>query len=1059
MVAKFIRRPVLSMVIAIVIMLLGLLAISQSSVEQFPEIAPPEVNVTAQYPGANAEVLTKTVVRPLERAINGVAGLKYMISTAGNDGTAILQMRFQTGTDPEMAAVNVQNRVSTVVGELPAEVRQNGLEVKKEVNSMLMYLNISSNDPSLDEKFLYNFAQINIYDELKRIDGVGFIDVMGQREYAIRVWLKPDRLTAYNLSANEVLEALQAQNVEAAPGQLGESSDKHPQAMQFALRYTGKFTDEKQYGNIVVKSDSDGRIVRLKDIADVELSTAFFDVKAKKDGRPAASILLKQLPGSNASDVIKKVKARMSELKKDTFLPGMDYSIGYDVSQFLEASIHEVIKTLAIAFVLVSLVVFLFLQNFRSTLIPTLAIPVSLVGTFFFMPYFGLSINMITLFALVLAIGVVVDDAIVVVEAVHTKMERLGVGPLEATTAAMREITGAIISMTLVMVAVFIPVSFMGGPVGMFYRQFAITMGISVIISCITALTLSPALCALILRPVRKASRTPKGFVGRLLAGFERWYQQIELRYRRIVEIIVNRRMVTFGVLIAFALGTWGLSAITPTGFIPGEDQGTIYCSITLPRAATIERTEKVVDQVQQIANGIDGVESVSSLAGQNIMVDGTGPIYGTLIINLDSWSRRKHSADDIIAVLYAKTRHIKSGEVEFFAPPPVSGYTSAGGFEFYLQDKSGKDDQNEMQRVTDHFIEMLRQRPEIQSAVTIFDANFPQYLINVDYEKAAQKGVTVEAAMGNLQTLIGGEYASNFVRFGKMFKVMVQADPLYRVTPDDVLNLNVKNDAGLMVPYSSFVTLGRTYGPEKIMRYNMYTAAQITGDAAPGYSTGDVIKAIQEVAQASLPKGYGFEWSGITLDEVTSGGKGMLIFLVSILFIYLVLAAQYESFLLPFPVLLFLPLGMFGSFAFLVLLGLENNIYAQIALLMLIGILGKNAILIVEYAVQRRCAGRTIVQSAVEAVSVRLRPILMTSFSFVAGLVPLIFAAGVGANGNRTIGSAAAGGMIFGTVLGVLLIPGLYVVFAVFSENISKKKARTSSQLTEKQEEYEEVF
>lgn len=1043
MIAKFIHRPVLSLVIAIVITLLGLLAIFQSSVEQFPEIAPPEVNITAQYPGANAEVLTKTVVRPLERVINGVPGMKYMISTTGNDGTAIVQIRFKTGTDPEMAAVNVQNRISTVVGELPAEVRQNGLEVKKEVNSMLMYLNISSKDPSLDEKFLYNFAQINIYDELKRIEGVGFIDVMGQREYAIRVWLKPDRLTTYNLSADEVLSALQAQNIEAAPGQIGESSDKKPQSMQFALRYTGKFTDEKQYESIIIKSDSNGRIVRLKDVADVELSTAFFDVKAKKDGYPAASIMLKQLPGSNASDVIKKVKARMEELKQDTFLPGMDYNISYDVSKFLEASMHEVLKTFLIAFMLVSLVVFVFLQDFRSTLIPSLAVPVSLIGTFFFMPYFGLSINMITLFGLVLAIGIVVDNAIVVVEAVHSKMEKTGVGPMKATTAAMREITGAIIAMTLVMVAVFIPVTFMGGPVGVFYRQFAITMAISVVISGITALTLSPALCALILKPVKKIDRAPKGFVNRFLWNFEHWYQGIELKYRRVVELIVNRRVVTFGVLIVFALGTWGLSFITPTGFIPNEDQGTIYGSITLPRAATIERTEAVVDEVQKIANGIKGVESVSSLAGQNIMVDGTGPIYGTLIINLDSWSKRKHSVEEIIAELYEKTGHNKSAEIEFFAPPPVSGYSSAGGFELYLQDKSGKDDQNEMQKVTDHFIEALKKRPEIQSAFTIFDANFPQYLINVDYEKAAQKGVTVDAAMSNLQTLIGGEYASNFVRFGKMFKVMVQADPQYRVTPEDVLKLNVKNDAGLMVPYSSFVRLERVYGPEKIMRYNMYTAAQISGDAAPGYSTGDVIKAIQEVAQTSLPKGYGFEWSGITLDEVNSSGKGMLIFLVSLLFIYLILAAQYESFLLPFPVLLFLPLGMFGSFAFLTLFGLENNIYAQIALLMLIGILGKNAILIVEYAAQRRRTGRTIVQAAIEAVSVRLRPVLMTSFAFVAGLIPLIIATGVGANGNRTIGAAAAGGMIFGTVLGVLIIPGLYVVFATIAEKFNKKRRK----------------
>ncbi len=1050
---RFIRRPVLSIVISVIIGLLGFLAISDLPVTQFPDIAPPEVNVNAEYPGANAETLIKSVVRPLERVINGVPGMKYMISTAGNDGTASIQMRFKTGTDIDMAAVNVQNRVSTVEGSLPVEVRENGVEIGKEVNSMLMYLNITSSDTTLDEKFLYNFAQINIYDELKRIEGVGFIDVMGQREYAIRIWLKPDRLTAYDISAEEVIDALQQQNIEAAPGQVGMSSGKTPQSLEYALLYPGKFTKESQYADIILRADPDGRLIRLKDVADIDLSTVFYDVKAKDNGHPCASIMLKQLPGSNAREVIARVKERMSELKKNVFLPGMDYNISYDVSKFLDASIREVLKTFVEAFLLVSLVVFIFLQDFRSTLIPSLSVPVSLVGTFFFMQFFGLSINMITLFALVLAIGIVVDNAIVVVEAVHAKMEKSGLSPLKATEQAMKEISGAIIAMTLVMAAVFIPVTFMSGPVGVFYRQFAVTMAIAIIISGVTALTLSPALCALILKPVVKKHKSNGNLITKALVAFDNFYSKSENKYSRLIKTIVNRRMVTFTVLILFSFGTLGLSLAIPTGFIPNEDQGTVYATITLPKGATLERTEKVVDEVQQIANGLEAVQSVSSLSGQNILADGTGPIYGTLIINLKSWNDRKSSVDDIIDMMYNKTKQIKSAELEFFAPPPVPGYSNAGGFEMYLEDKSGSDDMAGMQEVTDHFIGDLKKRPEIQSAFTIFDASFPQYMLSIDYQKAAQKGVTVSDAMENLQILVGSEYASNFIRFGKMFKVMVQADPQYRETPADIMKLYVKNNNGKMVPYSAFMHMDRVYGPEKIIRYNMYTAAQISGDAAPGYSTGDVIKAVQQVAAKELPKGYGFEWSGISLDEVSSGSKGIYIFIISLVFVFLILAAQYESFLLPLPVILFLPVGIFGSFFFLWMLNLNNNIYAQVAFLMLIGILGKNAILIVEFANQRHRGGMSITEAAIEGAMARLRPILMTSFAFTAGLIPLMLASGVGANGNRTIGTAAAGGMIFGTILGVVIIPGLYVVFTRLSEMFAGKDKYEEKELIEELE------
>jgi hydrophobic/amphiphilic exporter-1 (mainly G- bacteria), HAE1 family len=1040
MITRFIQRPVLSTVISLVITLLGVLAAFNLPVAQFPELAPPEVNVTAQYPGANAETLTRAVVRPLEQAINGVPDMKYMISTAGNDGTAIIQVRFAVGTDTEIAAVNVQNRVSTVLGTLPPEVRDYGLEVKKEVESILMYIDISSSDTTLTEEFLYNFAQINVHDELKRIEGVGFIDILGQREYAMRVWLKPDRLLAYNISAQEVLETLEEQNIEAAPGQIGESSGIAPQSMQYALLYPGRFTHEQEYENIVLRADPDGRILRLRDVADVTLSTAFFDVKAKKDGQPCAAILLKQLPGSNAQEVINRIKARMEELKRDVFLPGMEYNVSYDVSAFLEASMAVVIRTFIEVFLLVSLVVFIFLRDLRSTLIPAAAVPVSLVGAFFVMQFFGLSINLITLFALVLAIGIVVDNAIVVVEAVHVKMERNGLAPLPASEAAMKEIAGAIVAMTMVMSAVFIPVTFMGGPVGIVYRQFAVTMAIAIIISGVVALTLIPALCALVLRPPQKyEGKKTRNPIMRLLHAFERWYQGVEQKYRRFIERVVNRRSVTWGALLAFSIGSWGLTEIIPTGFLPNEDQGTVYATITMPQAATLERTEAVVDEVQRITGEIEAVRSVSSLAGQNILADGTGPIFGTLVIDMEHWRDRATSVDDLITELYRRTDHIKTAELEFFAPPPVPGY-SAGGFSLYLQDRSGSGDQQAMQGVTDAFVEELRARPEIASVINLFDANFPQYMLYMDYDQAAKRGITTAAAFDNLQTLIGGEFATTFIRFGRMFRVMVQASPEYRAMPEDVLKLTVKNDAGEMVPYSNFMRMERVYGPEKIIRYNMYNAAPIVGDPADGYSTGDVIAAIREVSERNLPRGYGFEWSGITLDEVTSEGQGWLIFLISLVFVYLLLSAQYESFLLPFPVILFMPMGIFGAFTFVGMMGLENNLYVHVALLMLIGVLGKNAILIIEYANQRRQAGMSIIDAAVEAAGMRLRPILMTSFAFTAGLLPLMFSTGVGANGNSTIGSAGAGGMIFGTVFGVLVIPGLYYIFATLGERLGGK-------------------
>jgi hydrophobic/amphiphilic exporter-1 (mainly G- bacteria), HAE1 family len=1039
MFTTFIHRPVLSIVISLIITLLGALAMTQLPVTQYPDIAPPAVTVTTKYTGANAETCSKAVVTPLERAINGVPGMTYMTSVSGNDGTSIIQVYFKVGTDPDLASVNVQTRVATVLDELPEEVIKAGVSTEKEVNSMLMYINLLSEDTTANEEFLYNFADINVVAELKRVDGVGFANIMGQREYSMRVWLKPDRMTVYNVSAEDVITALRNQNVEAAPGKIGESSGRKSQSLQYVLRYTGKFTAQEQYENIIIKANPSGDILRLKDIADIEFGSLNYNVLSKENGRPSAAILLKQRPGSNASAVIANVKAKMTELQK-TFPPGMKYTISYDVSRFLDASIHEVIKTLIEAFILVALVVFIFLQDFRSTLIPALAVPVSLIGTFFFMQLFGFSINLLTLFALVLAIGIVVDNAIVVVEAVHAKMEEKGLDAKTATIEAMDEISGAIVAITLVMTAVFVPVAFMDGPSGVFYRQFSITMAISIVISGVNALTLTPALCAIMLKSHHGQKAT---LLTRFFDGFNNWYDGVSDRYKSLINAIANRRVVTFAMLIFFIAATWGTNLILPSGFIPTEDQGTIYANITTPSGATLERTEAVVDEIEKVSLKLDAVESISTLSGFSLMTDGAGASFGMGMMNLKPWESRTESVDDVIRILAEKTKHIKDASIQFFPPPAVPGYGNTGGFEFRLQDRTGSGNLQAMEKVTKSFIEELNKRPEVVNAFTSFDASFPQYLIHVDNEKAAQKGVSIDNAMNNLQSLIGSFYATNFIRFGQMYKVMVQASPEYRMQPDDLLKLYAKNTDGEMVPYSAFVRTERVYGPEQLTRYNMFTAAMINGDAAPGFSSGDAIKAIQEVAAQKLPKGYTYEWSGMTRDEILSGDQAIYIFIICLVFVYLLLAAQYESFLLPLPVLLSLPTGIFGAFFFLAVLGLQNNIYAQVALVMLIGLLGKNAILIVEFAILKRGEGMKPLQAAIEGASSRLRPILMTSFAFIAGLIPLMMASGAGAIGNRTIGTAAAGGMLFGTIFGVIIIPGLYVIFATLSERFSTPKKK----------------
>lgn len=1053
---KFIRRPVLSIVISLIIVFMGVLSLVKLPVTQFPSISPPKVNITAEYPGANNELLIKSVVIPLERGLNGVPGMKYMTSDAGNDGEASIQIVFDLGTDPNVAAVNVQNRVSSVVNKLPPLVVREGVKITREEPNMLMYINLYSDDPKADQKFLFNYADINVMSELRRVSGVGFADILGTREYAMRIWLKPDRLTAYNISADEVMESLNQQSLEASPGKTGESSGKRSQSFEYILKYSGRFNTEKDYGNIILKAKPGGEFVRLKDVADIEFGSSMYDIYSTLNGKPSAAITVKQSYGSNASDVIKNVKTLMKDLEKNNFPKGMHYDISYDVSRFLDASMEKVIHTLFEAFILVAIVVFLFLGDWRSTLIPALAVPVSLVGTFAVMSAFGITLNMISLFALVMAIGVVVDDAIVVIEAVHAKMEEKGLSPLKATEEAMHEISGAIIAITLVMASVFIPIAFMSGPVGVFYRQFSITMASAIILSGVVALTLTPALCALILRNNhgKAKKKTP---ITIFLDKFNSLFTKGAGKYEKMLNKTVKKKSITLPLLLAFCACTYFLSNSLPSGFIPAEDQGMIYAIIQTPPGSTLERTNQIAKELLRESEDIDGVQSVSSLAGYEILTEGTGSNSGTCLINLKSWEERKESAAEIIEKLEEKAKNIPGANIEFFQPPSIPGYGAAGGFELRLLDKAGSGDYHKMEQVSNDFVRELKKRPELGSAFTFYSASFPQYMLKVDNDLAEQKGVTIENAMDNLSTLIGSNYETSFIRFDRPYKVIVQAGPQYRALPTDLLKLYVKNDKDQMVPYSDFMRMEKVYGLSEITRHNMYNSAEVSGTPAPGYSSGQAIKAIQEVADKTLPRGFGIDWAGISKDEVSRGNEAVFIFLVCLGFVYLILAAQYESFILPLPVILSLPTGIFGAFLCLKLLGLENNIYAQVAMVMLIGLLGKNAVLIVEFAVQKKAEeGIPVAKAAIEGAAIRFRPILMTSFAFIAGLIPLVMATGPGAVGNRTIGTAAAGGMLIGTIFGLMIIPGLYYIFGTIAEKSRLARYEEENPLTEQTEPYQ---
>ncbi|TXI80136.1 MAG: efflux RND transporter permease subunit [Flavobacteriales bacterium] len=1025
---NFIQRPVLAIVISVLILFVGGLAIKQLPTAQFPDIAPTTVNVFMDFPGSSADVLTKSAIIQLETAINGVQGMRYIASDATSAGEGTIRVIFEPGTDPNEAVVRVKTRVDQVMPNLPPLVQREGVIITPVQPSMLMYVNLYGDGEDADELFLYNYAYTRMIPEIQRIPGVAQAQILGSRVYAMRVWMKPDRMRAYNISAEEVMKAMEEQSLIARPGRLGQSSGINAQALEYVLVYQGQFNEPEQYKRIIIRANEEGEMIRLGDVADVELGSAFFDIYSNLDGKPSASIVLKQTMGSNASDVIAQVKEKLKELSA-SMPPGIGYKVSYDVSTFLDASIEQVLHTLRDAFILVALVVFLFLGDWRSTLIPILAVPVSLIGSFFVMQLFGLSINLITLFALVLAIGIVVDNAIVVVEAVHAKMEEKHLTPYQAVKEVMGEIGGAIIAITLVMVSVFIPISFMTGPVGVFYRQFSITMAGSIVISAIVALTLTPVLCAMLMKP-HQPGHQRRGPVDRVIDAFNRWFGRLTGRYVAILDRVVARRAITFGGLIAFCAAIYLTNTVLPAGFIPSEDQGTIYAIVQTPPGSTLETTNKVAHDLQKICEEIPEVESVSSLAGYEIMTEGRGSNAGTCLIDLKPWHERKKDVHEVMEELEHRTKDI-GAVIEYFEPPAVPGFGSSGGFSLRMLDKNNGTDYHEFDRVNQEFMAALGKRKELTGLFTFYAANYPQYEMIIDNELAMQKGVSIGKAVENLNILIGSTYEQGFIRFGRFFKVFAQAAPEYRRYPSDLTGLFVKNEEGEMVPYSSFMRFEKRLGPNEITRYNLYNSAAIRGLPAAGFTSGDAIKAIQEVAAETLPNGYDIAWEGLSYDEARRGNEAVYIFAVVLIFVYLVLAAQYESFVLPLVVILSLPVGVLGSFLLLKVMGLANDVYAQIGIIMLIGLLGKNAVLIVEFAVQKQRAGATVLEAAIEGAKARFRPILMTSFAFVAGLIPLVVATGAGAIGNRTIGSSALGGMLVGTVIGVLVIPGLYYVFA----------------------------
>ncbi|HRN80232.1 MAG TPA: efflux RND transporter permease subunit [Ferruginibacter sp.] len=1035
MIKTFIERPVLSTVVSIIIVILGVLGLTALPVTTYPDIAPATVSISATYPGANAENVLRSVVVPIEEQVNGVEDMAYITSSASNNGQATIQVFFKQGVNADIAAVNVQNRVARATPLLPTEVTRSGVVTQKQQTSALMFLTFFTENDKLDATFLQNYLDINIIPELKRINGIGDATVFGAKTYSMRVWLDPAKMASYGVVPADVTAAINSQSLEAAAGTLGQNSGN---SFEYIVKYKGKLNEEKDYENIVIKSLGNSQLLYLKDIAKVELDAMSYSAMAENNGRPAISMGIFQTPGSNAQDIIVDIKKYLNEASKD-FPDGVDYVINFDTNEFLSASIDKVLMTLLEAFILVFIVVFIFLQDLRSTLIPAIAVPVSIIGTFFFLNVFGYSLNLLTLFALVLAIGIVVDDAIVVVEAVHAKLEHGVKNVRQATITAMNEITGAIISITLVMAAVFIPVTFITGPTGVFYQQFGITLMVAIAISAVNALTLSPALCALFLKPHHTdEDYNKKSALGKFYYKFNVAFKAITTKYSKSLVFLFRHKWVT-AAAFALTLGVLFFTAKTmPTGFIPNEDRGLIMYNLELPAGASLERTNFALKTFQQKASQVPGIKGITTLSGYS-MINGAGANYGFGFIKLDPFADRKEkekSVEHITMAMFGIGATISDANMIFFNPPSVPGFGSSSGFEFSLTDRAGGD-LKELDEASKTLMFALMQRPEIQYASTSFNSNYPQYEMLIDVPKAMDAGVSMNDILSVMQGYVGGVYAADFAKYGKQYRVMVQSFPESRTDVQSLNSLFVRTRAGAMTPVSQFVTLEKVYGPQSVSRFNLFTAAKFNGAANPGYSTGDAIKVIDEVAAQNLSSRYAIAYSGLTREEIAAGSQTIIIFGLSLLFIYFLLSAQFESYMLPLSVILSLPFGVMGAFLGQYLFGLENNIYFQIALIMLVGLLAKNAILIVEFAVQRRRHGESIAMSAVNAAKARLRPILMTSLAFVFGMLPLVFSEGIGSVGNQSIGTGAAWGLLIGTIFGVLIIPVLYIIFQTLQEKI----------------------
>ncbi|WP_314312775.1 efflux RND transporter permease subunit [Hoylesella marshii] len=1051
---RFIERPVLSTVISVFLVLLGLIGLVSLPIEQYPDIAPPTISVSTSYTGADAQTVLNSVITPLEESINGVENMTYMTSSATNDGFAQITVYFKQGTDPNMAAVNVQNRVSQATSLLPSEVTQVGVTTSKRQSSNVIMYSLTTEDGRYDSEFITNYNAINIVPALKRVQGVGNVQVFSMSTYSMRIWLKPDKMKQYGLIPSDIRAALADQNIEAAPGKFGEQSDV---SFEYVMRYKGRLKTPKEYEDIIISNSTNGQTLHLRDVAKIELGGLGYSVGQRNNNQPSDMGMVQQIAGSNANEIAKGVKQVLEEQAK-SFPPGLEYKINYDATEFLYASIEEVLMTLAITFILVFIVVYIFLQDFRSTLIPLIAVPVSLIGTFLFLWIFGFSINLLTLSALLLAIAIVVDDAIVVVEAVHAKLDLGYKSAKLASTDAMNEISGAIISITLVMSAVFIPVSFISGTSGTFYREFGITMAVSIVISAINALTLSPALCAILLKPHdAEGHERHMSYVDRFHTAFNTSFNKVLDKYKKGVENIIGHRIITITcVVVGIAVLVFTMNT-TKTGLVPDEDTGVLFVTVSLPPATSQEETQKVTDQIDAMLAHNPAIQSRQQIVGYNFIA-GQGSDQATFIVKLKSFEERpsgffhklaglwegdgimrffvdSKSNMAVLGMIYKQISTIKGAQILAFGPPMIPGFSAANGLTFSMQDKTGGS-LDKFFQVTQDYLKALNERPEIQRAMTSYNPNYPQYMVDVDIAKCKQSGIGPSTVLSTLQGYYGGLYASNFNSYGKLYRVMIQGDVASRMRPGDLTNIYVRTNAG-MVPISEYCTLKRVYGPANVNRFNLFTSISVNATVADGYSSGDAIKAVEEVAQQTLPAGYGYDFSGLTRSEQESSNTTGLIFAMCIVFVYLILSAQYESYLLPLSVILSLPFGLAGAFVFTQLFGHQNDIYMQIALIMLIGLLAKNAILIVEFALERRRTGMAIKYSAILGATARLRPILMTGLAMVIGLLPMMFASGVGKNGNQTLGAAAVGGMLIGMVLQIFIVPALFVIFQYLQEKI----------------------